>query len=149
MNSKLTTMSLRLLVILITLPLCAEGKAASHEQFALDLSAIGIAAHERIVGFDIKLHGGRIATVADIPLGWAIKIENSGSWDASVDGRIEVGAAAQASDFIRNAIVVEKSELQGLEAYFSGSVYVSENMDQFRTIVVPRSVSFIRLPTNR
>jgi len=63
--------------------------------------------NERIVGFEIHVHSGRVAQLPNVPIGWNISVDNDPSWETSVTGSISVGSAAVNANFLRGFMVVE------------------------------------------
>ncbi len=62
---------------------------------------------ERVSAFDIKIVGGQILALPQVPVGWVINISNDPSWPAEISGRAIGGAAfVRPEDFVDHMLSV-------------------------------------------
>ncbi len=95
------------IVLALAMPFLLNSNKAQCQIMSVSIPALHIAPNERIVGFEIHVHSGRIALLPNLPIGWNVSVDNDPSWDTVIKGSIDVGAAAMDPDFLRNLLVVE------------------------------------------
>ncbi len=88
------------------------------------------------MGFEVKVHAGRIASLPAVPIGWYLTIDNDPSWNTRMSGSIAVGAAALDLRFFRDFIAVERGSLPGLELEVTAEIVVSEDFQTVRHIPI-------------
>jgi hypothetical protein len=96
-----------ILILFSFLFLCSGGAAVQCQTFSVSVLALQMTGNERIVGFEIHVHSGRVAQLPNVPIGWNISVDNDPSWETSVTGSISVGSAAVNANFLRGFMVVE------------------------------------------
>lgn len=90
---------------------------------------------ERVVAFEIKVTAGGIRSVSNVPMGWNLVIDNDASWQTTIHGNVEVGAAAlEPADFRRLTLTVERNEFGDLKFELAGVVSVTAGFDKARQI---------------
>jgi hypothetical protein len=126
--------------LLLLIPVGADWPAGAeppHREFvSVSLLALNIGAGERVVGFHFDVTSGRIAQIADTPIGWNISVDNDPSWNTRVDASIRVAAAAVDSSFFQDFAVVEKDENAERPFELAGEVDVSTDFSKVRNIQV-------------
>lgn len=133
-------LSVAITVLLLTASLEPDGlteAGTAHSQFVLvSLPALHVGAAERIVGFHLKVTSGRIAQMADMPIGWSVSVENDPSWNTKIDASILVAAAAVDTSFFKNFAVIEKERSAENPFNLVGEVDVSADFSKVRKIPV-------------
>lgn len=122
------------LIIAICITLIFGNEALSGEMFSLSIRQLGTAKKEKVVGFEVNVTAGRIASFPTTPIGWNITINNDPSWHTKVFGSIIVGAASLGSNFFRNFLVIEKYEFMGLKFNVDVEIIVTEDFESERRI---------------
>lgn len=102
----------------------------------VSISELGIQKRERIVGFEVHVHSGRIAQLRNMPIGWKITVDNDPSWDTFVAGSVAVGAAALDPSFFYRFMVVNPEEHTGAKTALGldGQVIVTSDFIAEKTI---------------
>jgi hypothetical protein len=103
---------------------------------SVSLPALQIGAEERVVGFHFQVTSGRIAQIADVPIGWNISVDNDPSWNTKIDASIIVAAAAVDASFFNDFAVLEKDGSSETPFEIKGEVIVSGDFSKFRRIQV-------------
>jgi hypothetical protein len=106
------------------------------ELWSVSVSPAQPGVKERIVGFEIRVRSGRIASVPFVPIGWHISVENEPSWYTKISGSIVVGAAALDLASLKDFLLVEETSLPGLKFELDGALIVSEDFQKERRIPV-------------
>jgi hypothetical protein len=103
---------------------------------SVSVPALHLANNERVVGLEIHVRSGRIASLPSFPIGWNISVDNDPSWNTVIKGSIDVGAAAMDQDFLRDFMVVEVEKDALSEAPFElqGDVIVTSDFITERRI---------------
>jgi hypothetical protein len=118
------------------------GIGAIHSQtYTVSIPSLAINNHERIVGFEIKVHSARIATLMNAPSGWNFTIDNDPSWTASISATVEVGAAALDRGFFQRFVRIEQSPEKDVRIELEGEVIVTADFVSQRKIKL-RNVDF-------
>ena len=105
---------------------------------SISLGPLHLAPKERIVGFELRVHSGRIASLPAVPIGWHVTVENEPSWNTRLFGGIVVGAAALDLRFFKDFVVVEKTSSLGLEFRVEGSLVVTDDFVKERHVTLGR-----------
>jgi hypothetical protein len=115
----------------------SAGAAPPHRLFvSVSVPGLHIDAVERVVGFDLEVTSGRIAQIADVPIGWNVSVDNDPSWNTKVHASVLVAAAALDGSYFKDFAVVEKEG--NAENLFSvtGKVVVSTDFSKVREIPI-------------
>ena len=123
-------------VILSVLAIPLAGGIADAQTMLVSIPSLHLVGKERVVGFKIQIKSGRIAAAPNVPIGWHVTIDNDASWRTSIEGTVEVGAAALDSTFFQEFLVVEKNESMGIPFEIKGEVDVSEDFEALRRIKI-------------
>jgi hypothetical protein len=91
---------------------------------------------ERIVGFELRVKAGRIATLPEAPIGWNISVENDPSWNTDIRATVIVGAAALDPSFFRDFLIIEKGKPLGVPFDIEGTVIVTEDFESQKQIKI-------------
>lgn len=92
--------------ILLTMAFTGLGYGkASHAQ--IETSYPDLPSGSRLMGFRIRLVGGQVASMRNVPAGWRFTIDNDPSWKSTVSGHAIVGAAAMAGRDLARLFTVE------------------------------------------
>lgn len=132
-------------IILIALTLVAISARSTiagspdDRSVTVSIPSLNLSGSERVVGFDIHVHSGRIARLADLPIGWEICVTNDPSWNTRVEASCSVGAAALGREFFKNFMAIEKHSPLGAPFGVEGEVIVTEDFATERRITVPFS----------
>jgi len=123
-------------VVFTILALLAVSVTAHGQKLSVSIPSLNLANNERIVGFEIHTQSGRIAQLPAAPIGWEISINNDPLWNTTTKGSIVVGAAALATDFFQNFLVVEPEKKASADMLFDlrGDVVVTSDFVSERRI---------------
>lgn len=126
----------RRIILLGALALPCNGSRAHAQSMFVSVPVLHIQKNERIVGFDLHVHSGRVAQLPNVPIGWNISVDNDPSWNTSVTGSIVVGSAALSAHFFRHFVVVEKEKSAPSDNPFAleGEIVVTSDFLAERTI---------------
>ena len=114
-----------------------HGKEPVRKEMAtVSIPNLHTAKGERVTGFAFHLTRGRIVTVANMPIGWKLSIDNDASWNTSIDGTFMVGAAALDPNYFHKFLVIEKFEFMDVSFDITGEVMVSQGAEEERKIKV-------------
>lgn len=124
--------------------------SAQGQALLVSLPNLNLQNRERIVGFEFHIQSGRIAQLADLPIGWNISVNNDPSWNTTVEGSVMVGAAALGPEFFRSFLVVDENRSLGLPFAIHGEIVVTRDFAKERRIEVgPRDFVTKALPNLR
>jgi hypothetical protein len=90
----------------------AFAREGTGDMWVVSIPQLSLEPGERVVGFEVTLRAGRVASLPDVPEEWYLSIENT-SAEAKVRGNIVVGAAALDKEFFQNFLIIEKREILG------------------------------------
>jgi hypothetical protein len=129
---------LGLLGVLIFAMFCLQGGAARSRRLlaSVSLPSLHLAPGERVAGFRFEVTSGRIAQVADLPIGWDVSVNNDPSWNTKLDASVIVGAAGLDSDYFKNFLTIEKEKNAELPFEIKGEVSVTKDFAHERSIPV-------------
>jgi hypothetical protein len=113
--------------------------AQSQPAWWVSAPSLKLAGGERVVGFDLKLIGYFIQSVADIATGWSIAIVNDSSDEADFSGKTEHLAAAVGADYFRRFVAVQKPAPDYRPPSVGLEVVVTSDFKHQRHIEVPSS----------
>ena len=116
-----------LIIAVLTARIQSQAQA---QRFAVSIPHLGLSADERVVGFEVHIKSGRVASLPNIPIGWNLTIDNDASWDTSVKALVSVCAASLDAGYFREFMFVEKSKSP--QGPFSVACYVITTKD-FKT----------------
>ena len=108
------------------------------------LTHLALQPGERIVGFRVDIRAGAFESVAPMPVGWSIDIDNDASWQTSVEGGIEVGSAALGlPQLAKLRFLIKKNEFGGMKFSVAGTVTVTKDFEHEREIKLsPSNIHF-------
>jgi hypothetical protein len=92
---------------------CAATAASASTLWLVSAERAVLQPGERIVGFELTVTSGRIASVPTVPVGWSVEVENYPTWRTQMTGTILIGAAALAPGNLRDFVVVEAHDENG------------------------------------
>ena len=128
----------RLLFVLLVCCLPARYAGSEENQvLMLSIPRLSLEPGERVSRFEMRLKAAAIHGITPIPVGWTISIDNDASWNTSIAGSIQVGAAALDAAFFRNFLTVRKNEFGDVTFSVSGEISVT------RDFVNERSISLV------
>lgn len=108
--------------------------ASCAERFAISLGKTPFSNGERVVGFEVKVVSGGICSLASVPIGWYITIDNDPSYMTKITGSVLVGAAALDPNELQHIIIVEKNEIMDIKFDVKIKVIVTKDFDKTRTV---------------
>lgn len=140
MNRKWSGQNLAIMVLLGLAMLVPCFRSASQETaqkfLIVSIPNLHTKTKERVVGFEIHVASGRIASFPDIPVGWNMTINNDASWDAEVRASSTVGAAALAPSCFHEFLIVERDESLKRPFKIWGDIVVTEDFAVERHVTV-------------
>src|SRR3990167_8209655 len=107
---------------------------AQEELWTLSIPTLPVSPQEKVVGFEVDIRAGGIASVPSVPMGWNLLINNDPSWHTKIRGSLLVGSAALDKFFFKDFLVIRKFEFMGLKFNVEGVVIVTEDFGKERRI---------------
>jgi hypothetical protein len=103
--------------------------ASSEERnlLTVTLAHLPAQAGERIVAIEVSIAAGGVYRLDHLPMGWNFVVDNDPSWQTTVKGNIEIGAAAVDSDYFRAFMIVRRFEYSNLKFELRGRVLVTKD----------------------
>jgi hypothetical protein len=123
---------LKLAALILAICCCCHAGPAAAEMLSLSLAPPGLVKGERIVGFQVTVVGGRIASLPAIPAGWNITIKNDPSWRTTISGAIIIGAAALDTDSFHDFMVIEKYEAEDIKFDLTAEIEATKDFETNR-----------------
>jgi hypothetical protein len=122
--------------------LLAAGEGQAGERWSVSLGGVPVKATERVVGFEVQVRSARVVSLAGLPDGWEVSVENGPAGGARVSGSIIWGAAAFEAgrfDGLRDPAVVEsRSRSRGGPVEVDAAILVTEDFETTRAVPLPR-----------
>jgi hypothetical protein len=119
----------------------AAGEGQAGERWSVSLGAVPVKATERVVGFEVQVRSGRVVSLAGLPDGWEVSVENGPAGGARVSGSIIWGAAAfEAGRFpgLLDFAVVETRAQPDVPFAVEAELRVTEDFEATRSVPLPR-----------
>ena len=106
------------------------------QTYTVSIPSLSLKNGERITGFEFHVQSGRIACLPNVPIGWNIQIDNDPSWNTSISGSFEVGAAALYPTYFKDFLFIEKEKDAPLDLPFDlhGEVIVTSDFIKERKL---------------
>jgi hypothetical protein len=116
---------------------CAPSVRADQTQL-LEVSIVNLdtSPGERVTDFQFKQTAAGVYQIERIPIGWHIVVDNDASWNTTIKGNIQVGAAAFNPEELQNFMIVEKNEFGDLHFRLTGVVTVTKDFVKYRRMVL-------------
>ena len=127
-------MVLRNIFVLVMIFAGVAKSLAQEELWTVSILNLPVSANERVVGFELNIRAGGVASIPSVPMGWTLLIENSPSWHTRIKASLMVGSAALDNLFFGEFLVIRKYEFMGLKFNVDGIVVVTEDFQKERRI---------------
>lgn len=126
------------------------GAGGTGERWSVSLGAVPVKATERVVGFEVRVRSARVVSLAGLPDGWEVSVENGPAGGARVSGHTIWGVGAfEAGRFpgLLDFAVLETRSRPEVPFAIEAELLVTEDFEVRRPVPLPRrDVTVRRLP---